>query len=78
MVELEEHIATERRKLEEIREYPGEYDDTMKEDIMKRINALNDELGIRQESVNLLKGRLKNQITRFKETIAKVLGKDTH
>ena len=32
---------------------------------------------IRQESINLLKGRLKNQITRFCETIAKVLDKDT-
>ena len=31
----------------------------------------------RQESINLLKGRLKNQITSFKETIAKVLDKDT-
>ena len=49
----------------------------MKEDIIKRIDALNDELAIRQESINLLKGRLKNQIMSFKETIAKVLDKDT-
>ena len=50
----------------------------MKEDITKQIgNALNDELVIRQESINLLKGRLKNQITSFKEMIAKVLGNDT-
>ena len=49
----------------------------MKEDITKRIDALNDELAIRQESTNLLKGRLKKQITSFKETIAKVLDKDT-
>ena len=32
---------------------------------------------IRQESINPLKGKLKNQITSFKETIAKVLDKDT-
>ena len=32
-VELEEHIAKEYRKLEEFREYPGVYDDAMKEDI---------------------------------------------
>ena len=76
-VELEEHITKEQPKLEEFREYPGEYDDAMKEDITKRIDALNDELVIRQESINLLKGRLKNQITSFKETIAKVLDKDT-
>ena len=49
----------------------------MKEDIMKRIDALNDELATRQESINLLNGRLKNQITSFHETIAKVLDKDT-
>ena len=49
----------------------------MKEDITKRINALNDQLVTRQESINLLKGRLKNEITSFKETTAKVLDKDT-
>ena len=34
-VELEEHIAKEHQKLEEFREYPGVYDDAMKEDITK-------------------------------------------
>ena len=48
----------------------------MKKDITKRIDALNDELATRQESIDLLKGRLKNQIRSFKETIAKVLDKD--
>ena len=76
-VQLEEHIAKERRKLEEFREHPGVYDDAMREDITKRIEALNDELATRQESIDLLKGRLKSQITSFKETIAKVLDKDT-
>ena len=38
---------------------------------------MNDELATRQESIDLLKGRLKSQITSFKETIAKVLDKDT-
>ena len=76
-VELEEHITKERRKLEEFREYPGVYDDAMKEDITKRIDDLNEDLKVRQESIDLLKGRLKNQITSFKETIAKVLDKDT-
>ena len=73
-VELEEHIAKERRKLEEFREYPRVYDDAMKEDVTKRIDALKDELVTRQESIDLLKGRLKNQITSFKETIANVFG----
>ena len=71
-VELEEHITKECRKLEEFREYPGVYDDAMKEDITKRIDALNDELATRQESIDFLKGRLKNQITSFKETIANI------
>ena len=49
----------------------------MREDITKRIDTLNDELSTRQESIDLLKGRLKSQIASFKETIAKVLDKDT-
>ena len=49
----------------------------MKEDITKRIDALNKDLKVRQVSINILKGRLKNQITSFKKTIAKVLDKDT-
>ena len=38
---------------------------------------MNDNLSVRQESINLLKVRLKDQITSFKETIAKVLDKET-
>ena len=38
---------------------------------------MNDELAVRKESIDLLKGRLKNQITSFHKTIAKVLDKDT-
>ena len=49
----------------------------MREDITKRIDDLNEDLKVRQESIDLLKGRLKNQISSFKETIAKVLHKDT-
>ena len=44
---------------------------------MKQIDSLNDELTTRQESIDLLKGRLKNQIPSFKETIAKVLDSNT-
>ena len=49
----------------------------MREDIAKRIDALNDELVTRQKSIDLLKGRLKNQTTSFRETIAKVLDSNT-
>ena len=76
-VQLEEHIAKERRKLERIREYPGEYDNGIREDITKRTDDLNEDLKVRQESIDLLKGRLKSQITSFKETIAKVLNSNT-
>ena len=75
--QLEECIAKECRKFEEFREYPGVYNDAMREDITKRINDLNEDLEVRQESIDLLKGRLKNQITSFKETVAEVLDKDT-
>ena len=69
-IQLEEHIAKEHRKLEEFREYPRVYDDTMREDITKRIDDLNEDLKVRQESIDILKVRLKNQITSFRETIA--------
>ena len=75
--ELEESIAKERRKLEEFREYDRVYDGAIKEDITKQIDDLNEDLKVRRESIDLLKGRLKNQIMSFHETIAKVLDKDT-
>ena len=49
----------------------------MREDITKWIDALNDEPATRQESIDILKDRLKNQITSFCETIAKVLDGNT-
>ena len=41
------------------------------------MDKLNDELKVRQENIDLHKGRLTNQITSFQEMIAKVLDKDT-
>ena len=63
-------------KLGEIQDDPR-YTKKQHEELRKRLDKLNDELKVRQESIDLLKGRLKNQITSFKETIAKVLDKDT-
>ena len=74
---MEERIAKEQRKFAEFREYPGVYDDAMREDIAKQIDNLNKDLKVRQEFIDFLKGRLKSQITSFQETIAKVLDKDT-
>ena len=76
-LELEECITKEHRKIKEFREYPRVYDDAMREYITKRIDDLNEDLKVRQESIDLLKGRLKNQITSFHETIAKVLDSNT-
>ena len=50
----------------------------MREDITKQIDALNDELATRQESINLLKGRLKNQITSSKKLLLKCWIKTSH
>ena len=75
-VELDGHIEMEKIKLGEIQDDPR-YTKTQHEELRKRLEKLNDELKVRQESIDLLKGRLRNQITSFKETIAKVLDKDT-
>ena len=66
----------EKIKLGEIQENPR-YTKKQHEELGKRLDKLNDELKVRQESIDLLKGRLKSQMTSFKETIAKVLDKDT-
>ena len=76
-VQLEENIKKEHQKLKEFREYPGVCGDDQLKAIRNRIERLSDDLKVRQESIDLLKGRLTNQITSFKEMIAKVLGKDT-
>ena len=75
-VELQQCIDQEKHKLTEIGDNP-EYDDGIQENIRKSIAKLNDDLSVKQESIDILKGRLKDQITSFKETIAKVLDKDT-
>ena len=49
----------------------------MKEDITKQIDDLNEDLKVIQESIDLLKGRLANQITSFCEAITTVLDSNT-
>ena len=75
-VQLNGHKEMEKIKLGEIQDDPR-YTKKQHKELRKRLDKLNDELKVRQESIDLLKGRLKNQITSFKETIAKVLDKDT-
>ena len=54
-IELQQHIGREKCKLEEIRDNP-EYDNGIREVIRKRIKQYNDELTVRQESIDLSKG----------------------
>ena len=75
-VQLDGHIEMEKINIGEIQDNPR-YTKKQHKELRKRLDKLNDELKVRQESVNLLKHRLKNQITSFKETIAKVLDKNT-
>ena len=75
-VQFDGHIEMEKIKLGEIQDDPR-YTKKQQEELRKRLDKLNDELKVRQESIDLLKGRLKSQIKSFKETIAKVLDKDT-
>ena len=75
-VELDGHIEMEKIKLGEIQDDPR-YTKKQHEELRKRLDKLNGELKVRQESIDLLKGRLKSQITSFKETIVKVLDKGT-
>ena len=63
-VKLEERIKKEKHKFEEIRDNP-KYDDRIRGNIRKRVAKLSDNLSVRQESIKLLKGRLKDQITSF-------------
>ena len=76
MVQLDGHIEMEKIKLGEIQDDPR-YTKKQHEEFRKRLDKLNDKLKVRQESIDLLNGRLRNQITSFKETITKVLDKDT-
>ena len=74
-VQLEEHIDGDKYKLAEIRDNP-EYDDDIREDIREQISKLHNGLSVRQESIDLLKDRLKERITSFKEMITKVFDRD--
>ena len=76
-LDLKRHIGLEKHKLEEFRDYPEKYTDKQREEIRERITNLNNELEARQAQIDLLKVRLTNQITGIKETITKVLDKDT-
>ncbi|MCE2507657.1 MAG: hypothetical protein J4F36_14550, partial [Nitrosopumilaceae archaeon] len=69
----------QKRKLEYVENdtsYTNEEKDEMKKKIEDRMKRMNEDLTVRQESIDILKGKLSNQITSIKETITKVLDKD--
>ena len=57
-VELEGHIEMEKIKLGKIQD-DSRYTKKQHEELRKRLDKLNDELKVKQESIDLLKGRLK-------------------
>ena len=76
-VELEQKLEREKTKLETLKNSPDlDQDGELKRVIEAKVSKLEEDLKVRQESIDLLKGRLTDQITSFKETIAKVLDKD--
>ena len=76
-VELEQKLEKEKAKLETLKNSTDlDQDGELKRVIEAQVSKLEEDLKVRQESIDLLKGRLTDQITSFKETIAKVLDKD--
>ena len=76
-VELDQKLEKEKAKLETLKNSPDlDQDGELKRVIEAQVSKLEEDLKVRQESIDLLKGRLTDQITSFKETIAKVLDKD--
>ena len=73
----ENHIGREEKKLQEMKNYPEIYTDEQKNEVMDRVKNLNDDLTARKEEIDILRGKLKSQITGIKETIAKVRDSDT-
>ena len=76
-VELDQKLEKEKAKLETLKNSTDlDQDGELKRVIEARVSKLEEDLKVRQESIDLLKGRLTDQITSFKEMIAKVLDKD--
>ena len=77
MTETENHIKLEEKKLQEIKNNPKRYTHRQIKEVEDRTKNLNDELTARKEEIDILRGKLKSQITGIRETIAKVLDSDT-
>ena len=74
-VELEDRIKHEENKLNEIQD--PKYSDDQRKMVEDRIKKLRDELGERNEEINVLKGEASKQINQIRESITKFLDKET-
>ncbi|XP_057309872.1 uncharacterized protein LOC130647883 [Hydractinia symbiolongicarpus] len=75
-VQLEQHIDREKNKLEEMENTPNMTEEQQNE-AKERLKGLQNELKGRQEIIDILKGKLNSQIKSIRETITKVLDKET-
>ena len=74
--ELDKKLARDREKLEEIKNDPL-YSEKLKNTIQERIDNAETERDARLEVLSMNKKELRNQISRIKETITKILDSDT-
>ena len=75
LTELDDHIALEKRKLDEAD--AGGVDELIRRHIAERLRDLQDERSARLEAASASKDALRSQISRIRETIGRVLNEDT-
>ena len=75
LTELDDHIALEKRKLDEAD--AGGVDELIRRRIAERLRDLQDERSARLEAASASKDALRSQISRIRETIGRVLNEDT-
>ena len=75
LTELDDHIALEKRKLDEAD--AGGVDELIRRRIAERLRDLQDERSARLEAASASKDALRSQISGIRETIGRVLNEDT-
>ena len=75
LTELDDHIALEKRKLDEAD--AGGVDELIRRRIAERLRDLQDERSARLEAASASKDALRSQISRIRETISRILHEDT-
>ena len=75
LTELDDHIALEKRKLDEAD--AGGVDELIRRRIAERLRDLQDERSARLEAASASKDALRSQISHIRETIGRVLNEDT-